>query len=271
MQKQAPSVFQLATIAGFALSCFGILLFLWVSFGGPTPLKAKGYTLKVPFTEAGLLAVQSDVRISGVSVGKVSKIDLGSGKDAGKAVATIELNDTYAPIPSNTRALLRQKTLLGETYVELTPGNRDAPPLPDGGQLPAAAGLPGGAARRDLPDLQREDPGRLPELDARCGRRRSAAARRPQPDRSALLEPTFTRRQQGAADPRHPDGRGAPVRPQYGRRLQRAERAPGPARGADPELEHRLPDDRRAQPPAAAVLRRPADLRAGVDADPAAA
>jgi virulence factor Mce-like protein len=137
MQKQAPSVFQLATIAGFALSCFGILLFLWVSFGGPTPLKAKGYTLKVPFTEAGLLAVQSDVRISGISVGKVSKIDLGSGKDAGKAVATIELNDTYAPIPSNTRALLRQKTLLGETYVELTPGNRDAPPLPDGGELPA--------------------------------------------------------------------------------------------------------------------------------------
>jgi virulence factor Mce-like protein len=136
MQKQAPSVFQLATIAGFALSCFGILLFLWVSFGGPTPLRAKGYTLKVPFTEAGLLAIQSDVRISGISVGKVSKIDLGSGKDAGSAVATIELNDTYAPIPANTRALLRQKTLLGETYVELTPGNRDGPKLPDGGELP---------------------------------------------------------------------------------------------------------------------------------------
>ena len=138
MQKQAPSVFQLATIAGFALSCFGILLFLWVTFGGPTPLKAKGYTFKVPFTEAGLLAVQSDVRISGVSVGKVTKIDLGSGEDAGSAVATITLNDKYAPIPASTRAILRQKTLLGETYVELTPGSRDKPKLPDGGHLPAA-------------------------------------------------------------------------------------------------------------------------------------
>jgi phospholipid/cholesterol/gamma-HCH transport system substrate-binding protein len=137
MQKQAPSFFQLATIAGFALSCFGILLFLWVSFGGPTPLRAKGYEFKVPFTEAGLLAVQSDVRISGISVGKVTKIDLGSGKDAGKAVATIELNDTYAPIPADTKAILRQKTLLGETYVELTPGNRDGPKLADGGELPA--------------------------------------------------------------------------------------------------------------------------------------
>jgi virulence factor Mce-like protein len=138
MQKQAPSVFQLATIVGFALSCFGILLFLWVSFGGPTPLKAKGYVIKVPFTEAGLLAVQSDVRISGVSVGKVSKIELGEGENAGRAIATIELNDTYAPVPSNTRAILRQKTLLGETYVELTPGDDGVPKLPDGGRLPAA-------------------------------------------------------------------------------------------------------------------------------------
>src|SRR5918999_2489704 len=117
MQKQAPSIFQLATIAGFALSCFGLLLFLWVSFGGPTPLKAGGYTLRVPFSEAGLLAVQSDVRISGVSVGKVTKIELGEGENAGRAVATIELSNTYAPVPSNTRAILRQKTLLGETYV----------------------------------------------------------------------------------------------------------------------------------------------------------
>jgi phospholipid/cholesterol/gamma-HCH transport system substrate-binding protein len=138
MQKQAPSVFQLATIAGFALSCFGLLLFLWISFGGPTPLKAQGYTLRVPFTEAGLLAVQSDVRISGVSVGKVTKIELGEGPNAGRAVATIELNNTYAPVPANTRAILRQKTLLGETYVELTPGDRDAPKLPDGGLLSAA-------------------------------------------------------------------------------------------------------------------------------------
>ena len=142
MQKQAPSITQLVIIAGFTLSCFGLLLFLWISFGGPTPLKAKGYTLEVPLKEAGQLAEQSDVRISGVSVGKVTGIELGSGKDAGSAVATIELNNTYAPVPENTRAMLRQKTLLGETYVELTPGDRNDPKLPDGGELPSAQVAP---------------------------------------------------------------------------------------------------------------------------------
>ena len=34
----------------------------------------------------------------------------------------IEIDDDYAPIPADTKAILRQKTLLGETYVELTPG-----------------------------------------------------------------------------------------------------------------------------------------------------
>jgi phospholipid/cholesterol/gamma-HCH transport system substrate-binding protein len=76
MSKRAPSTAQLLVIVGFALSCFGILLFLWVTFGGPTPFKAKPYELKVQFKEATQLAEQSDVRISGVSVGKVQAIDL---------------------------------------------------------------------------------------------------------------------------------------------------------------------------------------------------
>ena len=32
--------------------------------------------------------------------------------------------------------MLRQKTLLGETYVELTPGTEQAEQLPEGGRLP---------------------------------------------------------------------------------------------------------------------------------------
>ena len=34
--------------------------------------------------------------------------------------------------------MLRQKTLLGETYVELTPGTDEGEPLPEGGHLPVA-------------------------------------------------------------------------------------------------------------------------------------
>jgi len=136
MSKKAPSTTQLLVIAGFALSCFGILLFLWITFGGPTPFKAKPYQVEIPFNEATQLAQQSDVRISGVSVGKVQDIVLDpNGK---QALAKVDIEDKYGPLPSDTRAILRTKTLLGETYVELTPGNRDAPALPDGGTLPTA-------------------------------------------------------------------------------------------------------------------------------------
>ncbi len=136
MSKRAPSTTQLLVITVFALACFGILLFLWVTFGGPTPFKAKSYQVKVPFTEASQLAEQSDVRISGVDVGKVESIELGpKGKEA---VALLNIDDKYAPLPASTRAMLRTKTLLGETYVELSPGTSDEPPLEDGDILPSA-------------------------------------------------------------------------------------------------------------------------------------
>jgi phospholipid/cholesterol/gamma-HCH transport system substrate-binding protein len=136
MSKKAPSTTQLLIIAGFALSCFGILLFLWVTFGGPTPFKAKPYQIKVPFNEATQLAEQSDVRISGVNVGKVQNIALAPNRR--QALATVDIDDKYAPLPESTRAILRTKTLLGETYIELTPGSRDGPELADGGTVPEA-------------------------------------------------------------------------------------------------------------------------------------
>ncbi|HEY0317991.1 MAG TPA: MlaD family protein [Solirubrobacterales bacterium] len=136
MSKRAPSTTQLLIIAGFALSCFGILLFLWVTFGGPTPFKAKPYQINIPFNEATTLAEQSDVRISGVNVGKVQSIALSpNGK---QARATVDIDDKYAPLPESTRAILRTKTLLGETYIELTPGSREGPQLADGGTVPEA-------------------------------------------------------------------------------------------------------------------------------------
>jgi virulence factor Mce-like protein len=136
MSKRAPSTTQLLIIAGFALSCFGILLFLWVTFGGPTPFKAKPYQIKIPFNEATTLAEQSDVRISGVNVGKVQSIALApNGK---QALATVDIDNKYAPLPKSTRAILRTKTLLGETYIELTPGSNEGPQLADGGTVPEA-------------------------------------------------------------------------------------------------------------------------------------
>jgi phospholipid/cholesterol/gamma-HCH transport system substrate-binding protein len=133
MQKRAPTFANILVIVLFALSCFGLLLFLWESFGGPVPLKPKGYRLTIELSRTLALAEQSDVRISGVNVGHV--ISLEHNED-GLTHATIEIAGKYAPIPSNTHAMLREKTLLGETYVELQPQKAAAPPLPDNGLLP---------------------------------------------------------------------------------------------------------------------------------------
>ncbi len=138
MNKQAPSVGQMIAIAGFALSCFGLLLFVWVAFGGPTPLAARGYEVKLPLTQIGQLAEQSEVDISGVEVGRVKAIDLGEGSEDGTAIVTLNIEPEYAPIPADTRAILRAKSLLGEAYVELTPGDKRDGMLEDGDQLPPA-------------------------------------------------------------------------------------------------------------------------------------
>lgn len=140
MQKQAPSVGRILIMVGFALSCFGLLLFLWLAFGGAVPLKAQGYRFTVSFREAGQLAQEADVRISGVSVGKVKVVKPDTSN--GTSDATIELQSRYAPIPKDTKAILRQKTLLGETYVELTPGARSGGTVPEHGRLAAGQVAP---------------------------------------------------------------------------------------------------------------------------------
>jgi virulence factor Mce-like protein len=131
MQKQAPSFWRISAMVIFALSCFAILTFLWVSFGGSVPLKPRKYEVNVQFPEATTLAEQADVRISGVPVGKVQHKQL----DGKKTLATLRIDPAYAPLPLDVQAILRQKTLLGETYVELTPGTRNGAKIPDGGML----------------------------------------------------------------------------------------------------------------------------------------
>jgi phospholipid/cholesterol/gamma-HCH transport system substrate-binding protein len=122
MQKQAPSIGRMMVAVGFALSCFALLLFLWVTFGGPVPFKPQSYRFSADFPEAITLSKEAEVRIGGVTVGKVKDLELAPEGNATRAV--IEVEPQYAPISSDAQAILRQKTLLGETYVELTTGTQ---------------------------------------------------------------------------------------------------------------------------------------------------
>jgi virulence factor Mce-like protein len=133
VQKAAPSFGRIGAMVVFALSCFGLLLFLWLSFGGPVPLKPKGYRFQVAFPEAPTLGLEADVRVAGVSVGKVRTKQL--DRKANRTLVTIELDRRFAPLRADATAILRQKTLLGETYVELTPGSSRSK-VPEDGRLP---------------------------------------------------------------------------------------------------------------------------------------
>ena len=134
METGSPSLAKIVTMVLFALSCVGLLLFLWLSFGGTVPFSAQGYRIRVALPDAGQLATQADVRIAGVSVGKV----IGKSLDpqGNRTIATIQMDNQFAPIHRDAHAILREKTILGETYVELTPGTPNSPMLPDDGLLP---------------------------------------------------------------------------------------------------------------------------------------
>ncbi len=133
MVKDTPSIWRLGAMVIFTLSCFAILLFLWISFGGSIPLKPERYRVKVAFPEAATLAQEADVRLAGVSIGKVKTKELEEG--AARTIVELDIDERYAPVPKDTRAILRQKTLLGETYVEFSPGSKASGMVDDGGQL----------------------------------------------------------------------------------------------------------------------------------------
>jgi phospholipid/cholesterol/gamma-HCH transport system substrate-binding protein len=140
MNPRAPSLPRVLVAVGFALSCFALLLFLWIAFGGPAPLQPTSYRFTADFPEAATLAEEADVRVSGVTVGAVKQLELPPEGNATRA--TIEVEPEFAPIAEDVRAILRQKTLLGETYIEITPSFG----LEDPEAAPVSLGAQGGAS-----------------------------------------------------------------------------------------------------------------------------
>ncbi len=85
--------------------------------------------------EAAQLGLEADVRTAGVSIGKVRSKSIDVEKHPNATIATVEVVPRFAPIASDARVTLRQKTLLGETYLEITPGSKSAPKVQEGGWL----------------------------------------------------------------------------------------------------------------------------------------
>jgi virulence factor Mce-like protein len=90
------------------------------------------YVLKVVAQDAAGLYPGSDVMIAGARAGSVQDISLTSD---GLALITTDLDPTYAPVHQDASVSIRPKSLLGEMYVALEPG-QGAATLPSGATLP---------------------------------------------------------------------------------------------------------------------------------------
>src|SRR5688572_9360387 len=100
MPKNPMTFGRLATISLFTFSCFAVFLYMWLTFGGPVPLKPEGYRYKAVFKEAPLLVSEANVRIAGLDVGKVKKV---SRAPDGGVLTEIELERRYAPLRKNAK------------------------------------------------------------------------------------------------------------------------------------------------------------------------
>ena len=77
------------------------------------------YPLTARFSTHGQLRLQAPVRIGGVAVGRVAKIDLDPKRF--DAVVTLDIDRRYQ-LPADTSAGIFTSGLLGESYVGLQPG-----------------------------------------------------------------------------------------------------------------------------------------------------
>ena len=75
------------------------------------------------------------MRISGVRVGKVKKIE--ANPEQSRSDVELEIEPKYAPLPKDVRANLRAKSLLGETLPGADAGHQGRGYVADGGTLPA--------------------------------------------------------------------------------------------------------------------------------------
>ena len=94
-----------------------------------------GFRVKAVFESANSIRPDSPVRIAGVNVGKVKKVE--RRRAPTRAVVTMEIKDAGLPIHEDATAKIRPRIFLeGNFFVDLKPGTPAAPTLDDGDTIP---------------------------------------------------------------------------------------------------------------------------------------
>lgn len=125
------SRWNLPIFLGYAAAALAVLAYLAMHMGGGLMFHSS-YPVAADFTTASDLVPGDDVTISGVTVGRVSSVQLIQG---GTRVH-MQLNEQYAPLYRDSRAVINIKNLLNESYVELYRGTASSGQLPQDGTIP---------------------------------------------------------------------------------------------------------------------------------------
>jgi ABC-type transporter Mla subunit MlaD len=86
------------------------------------------YLVRAIFDDASFAAQGENVRIAGANVGSIKALGVTSGK---RAAVTISITDArFAPFHQDATCAIRPQSLIGEEYVDCTPGTSGAQALP---------------------------------------------------------------------------------------------------------------------------------------------
>ncbi|MDQ3402273.1 MAG: MCE family protein [Actinomycetota bacterium] len=125
----------LLTATALGISGCGFTGIYDIPLPGGADLGDNPYSIKVQFRDVLDLVPQSGVKVNEVAVGRVK--DIGFAPDGWTAEATLLVN-SGVQLPANAFAKLRQSSLLGEKYIELSmpPKGQEQGRLADGALIP---------------------------------------------------------------------------------------------------------------------------------------
>jgi phospholipid/cholesterol/gamma-HCH transport system substrate-binding protein len=131
-----------AAIVGLAVISLGVAGYILTHQRLRFPIiQSAPYKLKAEFSTAQAVTPGQGqtVRVSGVRIGDISKVDLSEGR----AIVTMDVDPQYKGlVHTDATALLRPKTGLKDMFVELNPGTKSAPVAKPGYTIPVKNTLP---------------------------------------------------------------------------------------------------------------------------------
>jgi phospholipid/cholesterol/gamma-HCH transport system substrate-binding protein len=114
------------------------LIVTYLSFAKDIPLVNEPYEIKAAFRDTAGINAHSPVRIAGVEVGEVTKVQH-TRPGAQSATVTLAIRDKGRPVQADASARIRPRIFLeGNFFVDLSPGSSGAGEMDEGATIPAA-------------------------------------------------------------------------------------------------------------------------------------